>query len=421
MPSERPNILFLVHRVPYPPDKGDRIRTYHLLQFMSGMASVHLACFADEPVSASTREALAQRCERAFVVPLGGGFRWLNALGSLASGRTATEGAFRSQQLRSMVTAWARATRFDVAVASSSSMVQYLRLPALRNVPAVIDLIDVDSQKWFDYANSGRGPRAWLHRLEGRRLQRLERGLPGWARAVTLVSAAEASLYQEFCEPGEVRGIVNGVDFDYFQPRPVPAESGCVFVGALDYRPNVQGATWFCREVWPKVRECLPDLEIQFVGRRPVPAVQRLAAIPGVRVVGQVPDVRPYLAGAAVVVAPLQIARGVQNKVLEGLAMGKAVVASPQALVGLGLDDGQQVLASRSVNDWVSNIRRLIMDGELRRRLGAAGRRFVVAHHDWNRCLAPFGELLTAPRTTNFVPANSDGAGQAQVMESAAR
>src|SRR5262249_31571633 len=151
-------------------------------------------------------------------------------------------------------------------------------------------------------------------------------------RAVTLVSEAEADLYRTFCAPGEVHAATNGVDLDYFRPQPrQAAEQACVFVGALDYRPNVDAACWFCGEVWPEVPRRRPRAQVWLVGRRPTAAVQRLGEVPGVCVVGQVPDVRPYVARAALAVVPLRIARGVQNKVLEAMAMARPVVASPQA------------------------------------------------------------------------------------------
>lgn len=410
-PCARPHILYLVHRVPYPPDKGDRIRAFHLLRWLSGRATVHLACLADEPVDAAAVAALGRWCTRVAVVRLGPWSRRARAVGSLARGRTVTEGAFIAPALRATLRHWARQTRFHAALASASSLVPYLRQDELRGVPAVIDLVDVDSQKWLDYAAAGRGPRAWLHRLEGGRLRRLERALPGWARAVTLVSAAEADLYRDRVGPGPVHAVTNGVDLDAFRPDPDADERGCVFVGVLDYRPNVEGVGWFCREVWPEVRRRSPDAVLRLVGRSPALAVRRLAGRPGVELVGPVPDVRPYLAGAAVAVVPLRIARGVQNKVLEALAMGKALVASPQALAGLGLEAGVHVLAASSPAEWAGAVVRLLEDPALRQRLGLAGRRHVEAHHRWETCLEPFGTLLGLPGSPG--PAEDPGADRA--------
>jgi sugar transferase (PEP-CTERM/EpsH1 system associated) len=390
----RPDLLYLVHRFPYPPDKGDRIRTFHLLESLSRWAWIHLACLADEPPEDSSIAALRRHCRRIAVVRPRSSARWLRALGSLARGRTATEGAFGSPELRAVIRRWARGTRFHAGLASASSLVPYLRMDELRDIPAVIDLIDVDSQKWLDYAAASRGPRAWLYRTEGRRLRRLEHDLPDWARAVTLVSEAEVDLYRRFRAGGAVHAIPNGVDLDYFRPDPRDDGRGCVFVGAFDYRPNVDGACWFCREAWPEVRRRHPPARLALVGRRPAPAVRRLARSAGVDLVGQVPDVRPHLAGAAVAVVPLHIARGVQNKVLEALAMGKAVVSSPQALVGLHVEPGIHLLAASTPGEWADAVSRLLDDRDLRRQLGSAGRCYVEEHHRWDRCLEPFGAIL---------------------------
>lgn len=397
-PAGRPVVLYVVHRLPYPPDKGDRIRASHLLRMLAKRCAVHLACLADEPPVDGAVAALQGLCERVAVVRVGRWARLARAAASMARGRTATEGAFHSPALRETLRGWARRTRYHAALASASSMAPYLRLPEFRDVPCVIDLVDVDSEKWFEYAGSGRDPRSRLYRIEGDRLRSLERGLPDWARAVTLISEAELELYRRFC-PGEgAHWITNGVDLDEFRPWDPPVhEQGCVFVGALDYRPNVDGARWFCKLAWPELRRRHPGATLSLVGRHPAPSVSRLGREPGVEVIGTVPDVRHHMAAAAVAVVPLRIARGVQNKVLEAMAMGKAVVASPQALSGLRAEPGVHALVASTPGEWVEAVSCLLNDESLRRRLGASGRRYVEDHHSWEACLEPFGSLLGLP------------------------
>jgi sugar transferase (PEP-CTERM/EpsH1 system associated) len=394
------HLLYFVHRVPYPPDKGDRIRAFHIIRYLAQRARVHLACLADEPVPAESLRALEELCVRVAVVPVRSS-RWARALSSLARGGTVTAGAFYSAGLVRVLREWTSDTRYAAALASSSAMVSYLRRRELAGVPAVVDLVDVDSQKWFDYAATSRGARAKLYQTEGRRLRKLESSLPSWARAVTLVSEAETELFRSFCPSPDVHTVPNGVDLDYFrQQSPALVEEGCVFVGALDYKPNVDAVTWFCREVWPAVVRANPNARLRLVGRRPVPEVRQLAEVPGVEVVGQVPDVRPHLAWAAVAVAPLRIARGVQNKVLEALAMRKPVVASPQALAGLRERLDLPALTANTPAEWAEHIGRLLADEPLRRQLGAAGRRYVEANHSWDRCLEPLSDLLGLPGAT---------------------
>jgi sugar transferase (PEP-CTERM/EpsH1 system associated) len=393
--GNKPDILFLAHRVPYPPDKGDRIRTFHILRYLACRASIHLACLADEPVTEEATRALSGICRRLHIVPLGKKVRVLRAFGSLLCRRSITQGAFSSASMRQIVRQWAQETKFHAAMTSASSMVPYLRLPELFNVPAVVDLMDVDSEKWLDYARARSWPLSWVFRTEGGRLRQLEQDLRHWARAAVLVSQAEADLFRSFCSWEEIHPITNGVDLHYFQPEANPASAeGCVFVGALDYYPNVDAAVWFCREVWPCVHRSHPQSKFLLVGRQPTAAVRRLADLPGVQLVGQVPDVRPHVSKAAVVVAPLRIARGLQNKVLEALAMGKAVVAAPAALAALQTQPGVHLLEASSAEEWIQAVVNLMEHEGLRRALGTAGRQYVEAHHAWDRCLQPLTDLL---------------------------
>jgi sugar transferase (PEP-CTERM/EpsH1 system associated) len=394
-PSDAP-VLYLTHRVPFPPDKGDRIRNYHLLRQMAACGRVWLGCLADEPVPPETMAELNRLCERVAVVPVGRAGRWVRAGWRLATGGSLSEGLFASPGLRRVIRRWTIETRFRAAVASASSLAPYLRRDGLEAVPAVLDLMDVDSQKWLDFAAASRPPKRWLYRLEARRMRKLEASLPTWARAVAVVSRAEADVYDSFAGAGAATVATNGVDLDYFKPADVPTDEACVFVGAMDYLPNIDGAVWFAREVWPIIRQRFPGAEFRIVGRNPAPAVRALASLPSVSVSGSVPDVRPFVARAGVVVAPLRLARGVQNKVLEALAMAKSVVAAPPALAALGTVPGTDVLAATTPAEFAEAVCDVFANPERRRELGAAGRRYVEAHHHWDRCLQPLLEKIFA-------------------------
>jgi sugar transferase (PEP-CTERM/EpsH1 system associated) len=394
MPAARPKILYVVHRVPFPPDKGDRIRAYNLVCQLSRQADIHLVCLADEPVAPGTEENLGRVCDRFAIHPVGFWRRRLGMAGSLLRGESASQGAFASGALGSTIDEWTRHTRFDAVLTSASSMVPYLRGLRAKGVPCVIDLVDVDSEKWLEYSRTKRGPLAWLYHLEHRRLRRLEEQLTSWARAVTLVSEAEADIYRRFGKPGNVAAVANGVDLDYFKPPLVSAESGCVFVGALDYYPNVEGICRFGREIWPQIANQRASITLKLVGRQPTSAVRHLTRIPGVKVPGQVPDVRPYLAASAIVVVPLRIARGMQNKVLEAMAMGKVVVASPEALQGIDATPGVHVIKASTQVEWIDAVVELDKNPALRRRIGTAARQYVEENHRWTTCLEPMSELL---------------------------
>jgi polysaccharide biosynthesis protein PslH len=397
MASSRPRILVLAHRVPYPPNRGDRIRTFNILQFLARRADVSLAYLSDEQPSVQAEQALRGMCRDVVGLSLGKRRRWVSAARSLACGRTATEGLFWCGRLRHLLARWSKTTRFDAAVVFCSSMVQYLKAPGLDGMPTIVDLIDVDSQKWFDYAAQTSGLPRWLLGLEGRRLRRLERSLPAKARSIILVSRCETDLFRSFCATDSAYAIPNGVDLDYFSPGKglsSGSTSGCVFVGALDYRANVDGIRWFCEEIWPEVQRRRPQATLTIVGSRPCPAVRRLASQPGVRLACDVADVRPYLADAAMVVVPLRVARGIQNKVLEALAMAKALIATPQALEGIDVEPGVHVHRATEPVQWIESVLRLLDDRSARERLGRAGRAFVEAGYRWERQLQPLAALL---------------------------
>ncbi|HEY2908713.1 MAG TPA: TIGR03087 family PEP-CTERM/XrtA system glycosyltransferase [Gemmataceae bacterium] len=384
-------VLYLTHRVPFPPDKGDRIRNYHVLRQLARRHCVWLACLADEPIANETSVELNRLCERVTVVPVSPG-RWLRAGTSLLRGHSISEGAFAERGLRQAIRAWTQETHFAAALVSASSLAPYLRMPELAAVPKLVDLVDVDSQKWSDFADYARGPKRWLYRLESRRVRKLERDFPKWTRAVAVVSQAEADVFDAFAGTGAATVAANGVDLDYFsisRESKTSAHPSCVFVGAMDYWPNVDGAVWFAREVWPRLRVQLPDAEFRIVGRKPTPEVQRLTEIPGVQVIGSTPDVRSFVAEASVVVVPLRLARGIQNKVLEAMAMGKAVVAAPPALAALKTEPGTHLLEAESPEEWIEALTGLFTNPQRRRELGLAARQYVKRHHHWETCLEP--------------------------------
>jgi sugar transferase (PEP-CTERM/EpsH1 system associated) len=352
---------------------------------------------ADEPVPPDTLLRLKELCEAIAVVPVARFGRWARAGWSVLAGRSLSEGLFSEAQLRATIRGWTAQTRFAAVIISASSLGTYLHRDGLEQVPAVVDLVDVDSQKWFDFAGASIWPRSGLYRLEAKRIRQLEAELPRRTRAVSVVSRVEADVYERFAGPGTATVATNGVDLDYFQPTGSAQEQSCAFVGAMDYLPNVDAVVWFAKEVWGPLRARFPDAEFRIVGRKPTALVQRLATLPGIVVTGSVPDVRPYVSNVGVVVAPLRLGRGVQNKVLEAHAMGKAVVASPQALAALATQSGQHVVMATSSAEWLAALSDLFKQPERCRELGLAGRAYVERHHHWEHCLEPLLEKIFSP------------------------
>ncbi len=393
----RPRLLFLTHRVPFPPDKGDRIRSWQLLKRLASRYDVWLGCLADEPWTSETEAVLRELCVDVKIAPLRFE-RWWHGVVSLFQQDPLTLGLFTSTDLQRWIQRKTAEIAFDGVVSFCSNMAAYTRLSCMRGIPQLVDLVDVDSEKWREYADRTAWPRRLIYQRESRLLQRVEQELGTSAAAVTLTTNAELDLYRRIAPNARGIALGNGVATDYFQrpaSQPLPGNE-LVFVGAMDYRPNMEGMTWFCENVWPQVREQVPSAVLRIVGRRPGSAVRGLSRLPGVQIHADVPDVRPYLFSAKVAIVPLHVARGVQNKVLEALACETPVVASPAALRGLNLVPGEEALSAESPAEWISAITHLLQNDVACRRLAKAGRLHVERHCQWDQQLAPLDRILAA-------------------------
>ncbi len=400
-----PQVLYLTHRVPYPPDKGDRIRNYHLLRQLSAKCSVTLACLADEVVLPATILELERFANLTKIVPVSKYRRWVRAGLSVLGGGSLSEGAFYESELMAWIVKQHRAEPFDAVVVSASSLVPYLEHDAFKDVPRYVDVVDVDSQKWYDFSSSKSWPKSSIYRLEGARVRKVEQRMTHWAAGISLVSPAEAAMFDRFTRPGAAFSATNGVDLDYFQATHDSVQpQTCAFVGALDYLPNIDAAVWFANEVWPRVLSVSPGAEFWLIGRKPAASVQALADRPGIRLIGQVPDVRPHLGRAAVAVVPMRLSRGLQNKVLEAMAMGKPTIAAPPALAALSAVVGQDLQSAETPDEWVKTILALFENPSQAQAIGAAGRAFVEEHHHWDKCLAPLVSRVVSHSADRSTP-----------------
>jgi sugar transferase (PEP-CTERM/EpsH1 system associated) len=404
----------LAHRLPYPPDRGDRIRSYHLLTLLARHFELAIACTSDEPVWLQHHQLLHTLARRVAIQPTSSNYSRVRGAAALLSGRALTPAWNYRQGLADQIALWHRQAPFHAVLTFCTGMIQYARLitqPRLSSgggggpradgppIRHVLDLVDVDSLKWDAYADSHWPPLSWAYRAEAQRLRPIEAGRFDRFDAITVVSNHEADAYRRSVgdHPG-LKVVPNGVDLDYFAPLPDAPCRTLVFVGVLNYWPNVQGITWFIDRVLPSLRQRLPDLRLQVVGRHPTAAVFQLGERPGVEIIGSVPDVRPYLADAAAVIAPLRLARGLQNKVLEAMSCARVVVCSPGAAGGLDAQAGRDLLVADTPEQWVTHLDHVLADAEQRNRIAAAARAFVQQHHDWDRCLAPMIELIRGER-----------------------
>jgi sugar transferase (PEP-CTERM/EpsH1 system associated) len=395
------DLLLLIHRIPYPPNKGDKIRSYHLLKHLAKHYRVHLATFVDDPDDwqyVPHVEALCASSHFARMNPL---LARAKSLFALLKNRSLSLEYYRDAGMARWVRETVAAHGIERVLVFSSAMAQYA--DPYRGARRVVDFVDVDSDKWRQYADKKSWPMSWLYGYEAARLLDYERQVAREYDASLFVSAPEAALFRQLApESGAKIGhFSNGVDTDYFTPEaghanPYQAgERALVFTGAMDYWPNVDAVQWFCDGVFPALRERFPELRFYIVGSRPNPAVQALGQRPGVTVTGTVPDVRPYIAHAAVAVAPLRIARGIQNKVLEAMAMARAVVVSPQALEGIDAEPGTELVLAEDAAAFVDAVQALLasQDGA-REAIGQAARAKVQRRYSWSSNLACIGENL---------------------------
>lgn len=411
MPQAPLDVLFLAQRVPYPPDRGDRITTFHFLRHYATLgARLRIAGFAEEPrdveagrilereltdLGAAEVEVTAPRLDRRL--------RKLTSLRALATGGPLTLPFFRHSGLRSTIDRWIRERPPAVVHVYSSSMAQY----CMRNDCGVrlMQFAELDSDKWRQYADSASNPLfAWLYRREARRLLAFEAEVARTFDTSFVCSPVERELFVERI-PDAAPPVVlpNGVDVGHFSPGPDPQRGPhtLIFTGVMDYEPNVDGVLWFVADAWPRIRSRHPDAELLVVGSRPCPAIRELDGRDGIRVTGRVETTPPWFDRASVAIAPLRLARGVQNKVLEAMSMGLPVVSSPQAAQGIERADDSgstatdPLIVADDMPATADAVLRLFADPAAARALGERAAEFVRARYRWESMFDRLDAVLT--------------------------
>lgn len=400
----RRRLLFLCHRIPFPPDKGDKIRAWHMLERLAQGWDVDLGCLVDDPADLAFLPQLRAVCDQVVCETTGSRTTAAaRALMRLRPGQPLTLGWFHSSDLYAWAGRGLAAGRYDAVFAYSAAMAPYaLQSVGAHPVPTrVLDLVDVDSEKWAAYAADARPPMRQVWQREARTLLAFERRMAGLFDHTILVSQEERRRFVDLAPDcaDRVGWVDNGVDLARFDPKrqfPNPYEGPAptvVFTGTMDYRPNVEAVCWFASQAMPLLRDGAgPHPTFHIVGANPTPAVMALAALPGVHVTGRVADTRPYIAHAVVAVAPLQIARGIQNKVLEAMAMARPVVASPEAFEGVRAQRGRDILVADGLEETVRSVTQVLRGAHPN--LGLAGREAVVQGHDWSATLRRLDTLL---------------------------
>jgi sugar transferase (PEP-CTERM/EpsH1 system associated) len=387
------NILVVCHRFPFPPKRGGKIRPFNIVRHLSRTHSVTVASLARSPQEAEEGRGLAPYCahfEMAVVHPV---TQTARMIGRLPTRTPSSMGYFYSSELATRIRSLVAARRFDLLFVHCSSVAQYVE--HIDGIPKVLDFGDMDSQKWLEYARYKPWPLAAGYWLEGTKLQREERRLARRFDLCTTTTAAERDTLDSYRTGAETDWFPNGVDSEYFAPddRPHDAHAIC-FIGRMDYYPNQECMFDFCANVLPLIRARVPQATLTIIGANPSRQVQALAAQPGVSVTGSVPDVRPLARRSAVMVAPLNIARGTQNKILEAMAMGVPVVTSPMAAGGVDARPEQHFLVANTHREQADAVIRLLTNSAEHARLAQAGRARMLSHHSWQGSMQRLDAIL---------------------------
>jgi sugar transferase (PEP-CTERM/EpsH1 system associated) len=381
-------ILFLCHRMPYPPNRGGKIRPFNMIRHLGRSHEVTVATLARTPQEQADGEELRRYCDELHVGRLSGFGAWARFGLFGLTGRPATFGYFYSPALYRTVQGLLATRGFDAIFVHCSSMGPYVA--GYSGCRKVMDFGDADSEKWLEYSRTSSAPLSWAFRFEGNRVRAAECRLGAQFDAASVNAPRDRDVLSSYVHT-PISVIPNGVDLEYFQPggssgqRYIP--NRIVFTGNMSYRPNMDAVAHFAAKILPQIRREFPDVQLYIVGMDPAAAVRRLADGDRVVVTGRVDDVRPYFDSAAVAVAPLRVARGLQNKVLEAMAMRVPVVASPAAFAGISAVAGRDLLVAENPEDFSRAVVTLLRDPAARERFAAAGRTCVETNHNWGQLL----------------------------------
>lgn len=389
-------VLFVCHRVPFPPKRGGKIRPFNIIRHLHEQGhEVTVASLARSAAEAEEAEGLARHCSRRLVEVVDDRLAWPRMVAWLPTTRPSSFGYFHSPRLKQRIDAELAQGAPDLIFVHCSSVAPYVADARAR--VKIIDFGDMDSQKWREYSQHRAFPLSAGYWLEAVKLERTERLLAGRFDLATCTTRAEMESLQALGASGPTAWFPNGVDAGFFKPADADYEADLVtFIGRMDYFPNQQAVLRFCAEVLPELQRRRPGTRFEVVGADPSPEIRALGQLPGVTVTGSVPDVRPYVTRAALTIAPLEIARGTQNKILESMAMGVPVVCSRQAAGGVDAVPGEHLLVHDTPAELVEAIVRILGSRELRRQLADAGRARVLSNHSWPSSMQRLDALIAA-------------------------
>lgn len=388
-------ILFLAQRVPYPPNKGDKLRSFNEIKFLSKNHTISLVCLADNEQELHYKKELKHYCSTVDIIQRSSWHSNLRSLLYLFSHVPLTLPYFYSKALQMTVRQRLREEAYDLIFVYCSSMAQYVE--QVTNIPRVIDFVDVDSQKWAQYAQRSAFPKNWVYHSESRRLGAYETLIAKTYQHCFLVSDREVKDFRTAISPcKKMTAILNGVDTELFEPSPEPYDSHALsFIGDMGYFANVETVLYFSRKILPLIQESVPHVIFYIVGRNPSEELLKLGAEhPNIVVTGNVETVQPYVKKSAALVAPMQIARGVQNKILEAMAMGVPVVTNSLGFEGITASPGHDILVEDRPETFAKRVIELMTNVDLRKTIASNARKRIEQEYRWETNIHTLENIL---------------------------
>ncbi|MEY3271240.1 MAG: hypothetical protein RLZZ341_141 [Pseudomonadota bacterium] len=387
-------ILYLCHRFPFRPKRGGKIRPFNMIRHLhAGGHEVTVCSLARSEAEAEEGRGIAPHCTRFELGVVKEPVQFGRMIARLPLVTPSSMGYFYSADLAAKVRALLARERFDLIFVHCSSVAQYVE--HVTETPKILDFGDMDSQKWLEYANYKPWPLSWGYTLEGTKMLWAEKRLARRFDLCTATTRAEWQTLNDYGTGAATDWFPNGVDAQVFSPTDGTYDPELLsFIGRMDYYPNQECMQRFCDTVWPILQRRRPGLRLAIVGADPSPAMRALGQRPGVTVTGSVPEVQPYVRGSALMVAPLAIARGTQNKILEAMAMGVPVVTSSAAAGGVDAEAERHFLVADQAEDVAAAVLRIVGNPAERARLAQAGRERMLSHHAWPQSMQRLDSII---------------------------
>jgi polysaccharide biosynthesis protein PslH len=375
-------ILFIAHRIPYPPDKGDKIRSFNELNFFSKHYSIDLVAFYDQKKDFKHLNYLEKICSHVFLYYRHPRFSLLKGLFSLFFGGTISIGSYKNSFITKRVQHLCQSNNYKFIFCYSSQTAQYA---VGQTTKKIIDFIDVDSDKWKQYSGKSNFLMKYIYLIESKRLSNYEKHISDRFSLSLFSTKNELNLFNKYNRKLQNNTVLsNGVDYDYFMPISCSREKSLIFTGAMDYYPNIDAVEWFSKEVFPCILAKVPDLTFYIVGSNPVSSVKNLAS-KNIIITGYVEDIRPYIARSALAVFPLRIARGIQNKFLETMSMGITPLIPDYLKNSLDEHLPDDVLFYSSKKDCIQKVISVLSKFHENSKYSLSLRKYIIKNRDWQK------------------------------------